>query len=93
MRTDKSSASPIIKEDIKKPIKVRDVSLAEESVAGLVNEVAKASYVYTDRLHVMILASILEKPVTGFDVTYYKNRGVYEYSLSNSPNVDFQYLR
>jgi len=45
--------------------------------------------VYTDRLHVAILAAILDKDTTLYANSYYKNKGVYEYSLSNYSNVKF----
>jgi exopolysaccharide biosynthesis predicted pyruvyltransferase EpsI len=45
--------------------------------------------VCTDRLHVAILAAILGKDTTLYSNSYYKNKGVYEYSLSSYPNVKF----
>ena len=45
--------------------------------------------VYTDRLHVAILAALLGKDTTLYSNSYYKNKGVYEYSLSDYPNVKF----
>ena len=45
--------------------------------------------VHTDRLHVAILATILHKDTTLYSNSYYKNKGVYEYSLSKYPNAKF----
>jgi len=45
--------------------------------------------VCTDRLHVAILSAILGKDTTLYSDSYYKNKGVYEYSLSSYPNVKF----
>jgi len=61
----------------------RDISM-EGSLTDFVSWVANAETVYTDRLHVAILSSILGKDVTLFDNIYHKNRGVWEYSLRDS---------
>jgi len=66
-----------------------DVSDTTASLAGFVGAVARAERVYTDRLHVGILAAILGKPVTLYANAYHKNVGVYEYSLSGYDHVEF----
>jgi exopolysaccharide biosynthesis predicted pyruvyltransferase EpsI len=43
----------------------------------------------TDRLHMCILAAMLGRKVRFHSNIYYKNLGVYEYSLSAFPNVEF----
>jgi exopolysaccharide biosynthesis predicted pyruvyltransferase EpsI len=43
----------------------------------------------TDRLHVAIGATLLEKKVTLFPNSYYKNKAVYDYSLRKFPNISF----
>lgn len=48
-----------------------------------------AKKVYTDRLHVAILSAILGKDTIFLPNSYYKNKGVYEYSLSQYENVRF----
>ncbi|MGD0645057.1 MAG: polysaccharide pyruvyl transferase family protein [Candidatus Bathyarchaeia archaeon] len=53
------------------------------------NLIEGARKVFTDRLHVAILAAILGKDTTLFSNSYYKNKGVHEYSLFNYPNVKF----
>lgn len=45
--------------------------------------------VITDRAHVAILATILGKNTTLYTNSYYKNKGIYEYSLACYPNVKF----
>jgi len=59
------------------------------SLSDFVSAVANAGRVYTDRLHVAILAHILGKETTLYGNRYHKNRGVYEYSLSQDPKVTF----
>ncbi len=61
----------------------RDISM-EGSLTDFVSWVANAETVYTDRLHVAILSSILGKDATLFGNRYHKNRGVWEYSLRDS---------
>ena len=63
-----------------------------ENVANFesfVNLVGNACKVYTDRLHVAILSAILGKETYLYPNSYYKNKGVYEFSLSGFPNVKF----
>ena len=57
-----------------------------EDFVGLIET---AHRVYTDRLHVAILAAILGKETTLYSNLYFKNKAVYEYSLSNFSNVKF----
>jgi exopolysaccharide biosynthesis predicted pyruvyltransferase EpsI len=58
----------------------RDIS-REGSLTDFVSWVANAETVYTDRLHVAILSSMLGKDSTLYGNRYHKNRGVWEYSL------------
>jgi len=92
-RSDAESTTPTIEEQIEPPIVVRDVSTDEPSFEGFVDAVARSSRIFTDRLHVAILAALLDKQATFYDNSYHKNRGVYEYSLSRYPTVTFRYLR
>lgn len=91
MRMDQDSVIPEINEDISAPIKVSDISKMEDTYEDWINTAAKAKHIYTDRLHVAILGWILEKPITWYDTGYHKNKGVYEYSLSKEPNIEFRY--
>jgi exopolysaccharide biosynthesis predicted pyruvyltransferase EpsI len=54
-----------------------------------VNIIWNARQVYTDRLHNAILSAILGKDTFLYPVSYHKNKGVYEFSLSVYPNVKF----
>ena len=67
---------------------VRDISM-RGTFNEFVSAVAKAERVYTDRLHVAILASIFGKETTLFGNRYHKNRGVHEYSLRRNPRIRF----
>jgi len=87
MRRDRESA---VSEKLLREIKqacdnlvTRDISM-EGSLTDFVSWVANAETVYTDRLHVAILSSILGKDVTLFGNIYHKNRGVWEISLRDS---------
>jgi len=89
MRADRESASPILGEDIAAPIRVSDASVAASSFTEFVETVARARVVYTDRLHVAIPATILDIPVTWYEIGYHKARGVYEHSLADRETVTF----
>lgn len=93
MRSDKESFNPQIEYDIKKPVVVQDISTAAEGFDDWINITAQASVVYTDRLHVAILATILDKPLYWYEASYHKSRGVYEFSLFEKDNINFHYLR
>lgn len=67
-----------------KPV-VCDVSM-RGSLTDFVSAVEYAEEVYTDRLHVAILGSILGRRVTLFENVYHKNRGVWKYSLRDNVN-------
>ena len=64
---------------------ISDVSM-KGSLTDFVSAVEYAGEVFTDRLHVAILGSILGRKVTLFGNIYHKNRGVWEYSLSDTVN-------
>lgn len=53
--------------------------------------IAKHSVIYTDRLHVAIAATLLDKKVFLYPNSYWKNLAVYEYSLKNYKNIVFIY--
>ncbi len=89
MRSDTESASPTLQTDIPAPVFVTDPSVSAGSFEDFIATVARASHIFTDRLHVAILASILEIPVTWYGVRYHKSRGVYEYSLRDSDDITF----
>ncbi len=92
MRADKESAEPVIEYNIESPILVQDISLTADGFDHWVNITAKATKIYTDRLHVAILATILNKPLVWYEASYHKSRGVYEYSLNKKENIDFHYV-
>ena len=94
-RGDKESAGSEVRSqlNIDGPVRESDISVEADSLNEFMEAVAKASYVYTDRLHVGIAAAVLGRPVTLYDNSYYKNRGVYEYSLSEYDCVSFEALR
>ena len=84
-RDDKESA---ISEDVKQEVlslcsnpMQSDLSV-KGSLSDFISIVEYAEEIFTDRLHVAILGSILGKDVTLFGNMYHKNRGVWEYSLS-----------
>ncbi len=59
-----------------------DVSV-KGTLSDFISSVEYAEKIFTDRLHVAILGSILGKDVTLFGNMYHKNKGVWEYSLSD----------
>ena len=91
-RGDKESLVPArekaaVREACENP-RIEDVSV-RGSLSDFVSAVADARRIYTDRLHVSILAHILGKEVTLYGNRYHKNKGVYEHSLSGDPKVVF----
>jgi len=89
LRGDKESATTLLEDRIDPPIFVRDISVAEPSYEAFVRAAARASTIYTDRLHGAILGTILGKPVRFYGNAYHKNRGVYEYSLADVETTTF----
>ncbi len=61
----------------------KDISMTKQ-LEDFVSWVANAGKVYTDRLHVAILAKIMDKKTRLYPNKYYKNIGVWEYSLKES---------
>ena len=94
-RGDKESAGSEIRSqlDVQGPVRDSDISIEADSLDEFMDIVAGASHIYTDRLHVGVAAAVLNRPVTLYDNSYYKNRGVYEYALSDYDCVTFEALR
>ncbi len=70
------------------PILVADISdPARASFAEFCDAVAGASVVYTERLHVGILAALLGKPTHLRAGNTHKIRGIYDHSLRGLPSV------
>lgn len=55
--------------------------------------ISQFNEIHTDRLHMTVLSAILGRQVKMHANAYFKNRGVYEYSLSEFKNVSFQMNR
>jgi exopolysaccharide biosynthesis predicted pyruvyltransferase EpsI len=72
----------------KKRMVVGDISLLND-FRDFVNLIEGSRKVFSDRLHVAILATILGKDTILYPNSYYKNKGVYEFSLSKYPNLKF----
>jgi len=66
-----------------------DVATKAKNFNEFVSAITNSKNVYTDRLHVAILAAILKKQVFLFPNKYWKNKGVFEYSLKKYKNVTF----
>jgi exopolysaccharide biosynthesis predicted pyruvyltransferase EpsI len=67
---------------------VKDINLLP-SFRSFIDITAKAARVYTDRLHVAILAAILKKETYLLPNSYHKNKSAYEFCLKRFPNVHF----
>ncbi|WGM88491.1 MAG: polysaccharide pyruvyl transferase family protein [Candidatus Bathyarchaeum tardum] len=101
LRTDKESrgipeietSKRLLKETSLAQVSKNKLLIKDLSVIGNFNDfirlIGTSKQVYTDRLHVAILATILGKETFLYPNSYYKNKGVYEYSLSRYPNVTF----
>ena len=65
------------------------VDLGKKPYEQYVSTVARSCIIHTDRLHVGILGAKLGSYVYLYPNAYWKNRGVYEYSMSDLINVTF----
>ena len=74
--------------DLRKKTLVGDV-MEVRDFRSFLDLVWNASEIHTDRLHVAILSAILGKETRLYPNIYYKNKGVYEFSLCTFPNVKF----
>lgn len=73
------------------PVVVRDA--ARDTVDVFVETVRDAAEVHTDRLHVMLLAVMLGKPVIAYQTLYGKLEAVYEHSLKGMTGVNVTFRR
>ncbi|MGH8812916.1 MAG: polysaccharide pyruvyl transferase family protein [Advenella sp.] len=66
-----------------------DKAMCTRRLSPLVDLMSQFELVYTDRLHMSILGTLLGCKVTMHPSSYFKNKAVYDYSLSRFPNVTF----
>lgn len=70
-----------------------DVSSGDrEDFKYFLKTIAKYEYVHTDRLHIAIAATLLDKKVTLYSNSYFKNEALFNFSLKHYPNIKFEYL-
>ncbi|MDJ0553025.1 MAG: polysaccharide pyruvyl transferase family protein [Microcoleaceae cyanobacterium MO_207.B10] len=63
----------------------KDVSLEETDFESFCNQIEKAAFIITERLHVGVLGYLLNKPVVLVpNPNYHKVHAIYEYSMKNS---------
>lgn len=63
----------------------KDVSLEEPDFDSFCNQIKRAAFIITERLHVGILGYLLNKPVVFLtNPNYHKVRAIYEYSMKNT---------
>jgi len=67
----------------------KDVSVECSDIDNFASEIANAVKIHTDRLHVALTASIFDVPTIFYGNSYHKNKGVYEYSLSDHSGIKF----
>ena len=67
------------------PVIVRDAS--REDLDAFLTSVRSAAEVHTDRLHVMLLAAMLDKPVVAYPTSHNKLETVYRHSLGDWARV------
>lgn len=85
-RSDKES---IIDEKPKDNEDLSHNGYAMKPLDDLISTLEKASEINTDRLHIAICGVLLGKQVQLYPNSYYKNKAVFEYSLSQFPNISF----
>ncbi|MFD3238356.1 polysaccharide pyruvyl transferase family protein [Rahnella perminowiae] len=61
-----------------------NIHLARSSTKCLVSFLQEYSIINTDRLHIAILGSLLQKEVNFYPNSYYKNQAVYNHSVINN---------
>lgn len=62
---------------------------ATKPLNEFLNTISQFEQINTDRLHVAITAVLLGKKVNLYPNSYFKNKAVFEYSLSRFPNINF----
>jgi len=78
----------ILKEALKNhEVLQADISVKAKDLQDFISIIARARTVFTDRLHVGIVATLMKKIVFLFPTGYWKTKGVYEYSLKSFRNV------
>ena len=65
------------------PQKLKDIYIR------LLKEINKYDIINTNRLHIAIAGTLLNKTVKFYKNKYWKNKAVYQYSLSNFDNIEF----
>ncbi|MBU0731605.1 polysaccharide pyruvyl transferase family protein [Patescibacteria group bacterium] len=88
MRTDEEKNDSSI---IPKDVENNDVSVGIEfQWVSFLEEISKYEEVHTNRAHVAIAASMLDKKTFVYPNAYHKLKGIYEYSLKDRPNVTWK---
>jgi len=67
----------------------RNCDIAHDPVPHFFEVLRAAKAVHTDRLHCMLAAAMLGKPVFAYPTTYGKLEGVYEHSMKSWAHVEF----
>ncbi|MEK7506927.1 MAG: polysaccharide pyruvyl transferase family protein [Patescibacteria group bacterium] len=62
---------------------------ATKSLNELIDTLKKYEQINTDRLHIAIGATLLQRHVRLFPNSYYKNKAVFDYSFKRFPNISF----
>ena len=69
-----------------------DIGEVERISLSVLDYLSKFSVINTNRAHVAIGGSLLNREVNMFSNNYYKNRAIYDYSLKdNYPNTKYEY--
>jgi exopolysaccharide biosynthesis predicted pyruvyltransferase EpsI len=79
----------MLKEALRTKVLQADISEKAKDLQDFISIIARARTVFTDRLHVGIVAALMKKIVFLFPTGYWKTKGVYEYSLKSFRNVVF----
>jgi exopolysaccharide biosynthesis predicted pyruvyltransferase EpsI len=94
-REDREKTDLILPEDnidLSNKLNIRDLS-TKENVNTITNTVfeylSKYDTINTNRLHMAVAGSLLNKNVNMYPNNYFKNEAVYEYSLKNYPKTIF----
>ena len=73
--------------DSKFPLK--DIEVWRLDFDNYIDTIRRAKEVHTDRLHVMLFAAMLGKPIFAYETCYGKLETIYEHSLKGWANVTF----
>ena len=89
-RTDREKTNIKIPEDnrdlsiiLNKPGNTNKINIIKDVSLSIFDHLSKFKTINTNRLHIAIAGTLLDKNVNFYRNSYYKNKSVFEYSINN----------